>query len=310
MKHTNTIAVAEAMLAITLWAMSFILIKIALRELSAVALITLRFAVASVVVVPVVWATGGLSGLSIRDVPRMAALGAVGVTLHQLLQVAGQQTTSAGMAALCAATATAFMVILAAVFLGERLGLWQIGGVCLALAGAAIVTVGDVGRPAAGGHHPAAMGNMLVLLSAVVWAATGIMGKRMMRKRPSVVVTAGMLVFGFLFTLPFFVVEGSWAQITRLSPTGWGLVIALGVLCTAVAHLANNHALKTIAAQRVAVIQNLEPLLAVLGAWLILGECMSWLSALGGVAIVAGVFVTERHAAADPPRVSRVSRHG
>ena len=116
------------------------------------------------------------------------------------------------------------------------------------------------------------MGNVLVLLSAVVWAAAGIMGKRMMRKRPSVVVTAGMLVFGWLFTIPFFVAEGSWGQIARVSPTVWGSVVALGVLCTAVAHLANNHALKMISAQRVAVIQNLEPFLAVLGAWLILGE--------------------------------------
>lgn len=310
MKHTNTIAVAEAMLAITLWAMSFILIKIALRELSAVALITLRFTVASVFVVPVLWMTGGLASLRVRDVPRMAVLGAVGVTLHQLLQVAGQQTTSAGMAALCAATATAFMFILAAMFLGERLGIRQIGGVCLALAGAGIVTAGAADWSAVAGGRSVVTGNMLVLLSAVVWAAAGVMGKRMMRKRPSVVVTAGMLVFGWLFTIPFFVAEGSWVQITRLSPTVWGSVIALGVLCTAVAHLANNHALKTISAQRVALIQNLEPFLAVLGAWLILGERMSWLSALGGVAIVAGVFVTEKHAAADHPRVSRVSRPG
>jgi len=296
LKRTDTIAIAEATLAISLWAMSFILIKVALRELSPVTLITLRFAVAAIVVVPVLWLTGGLKGVTIRDLPRMAALGAVGVTLHQLLQVAGQESTSAGMAALCAATAAAFMVVFAAIFLAERLAGFQTVGVCLALVGAGVVTLG-ANDWSAGGGSSAAAGNALVLLSAVVWAAAGIMGKRMMRKRPSVVVTAGMLVFGWLFTLPFFVAEGSWRQLSHVSGTTWGSVAALGLLCTAVAHLANNHALKTISAQRVAVIQNLEPFLAVVGAWLILGERISRLSALGGVAIVAGVFLTETFAA-------------
>lgn len=277
-----------------MWAMSFILIKIALRELSPAALITLRFGIASVVVIPVLWFTGGLK-VSIKDLPKMAMLGAVGVTLHQLIQVAGQETTTAGMAALCAATSTAFMVVFAAIFLDERLKKPQVGGVCLALIGAGVVTLATNDWSVPAGRSVMA-GNLLVLGSAVIWAVGGIMGKRLMQKRDSVTVTAGMLVFGWLFMVPIFIAKGCWREVSSISPGVWWSVIALGVLCTAVAHLANNHALKTISAQRVAVIQNLEPFIAVLGAWAFLGESMGLMAALGGLGIVAGVYLTERFA--------------
>ena len=56
----------------------------------------------------------------------------------------------------------------------------------------------------------------------------------------------------------------------------------------------NSHALKIISATRVAVIQNLEPLIAVVGAALIFDESLSWVMGRGGAVILAGVFFAER----------------
>ncbi|MCX6345080.1 MAG: DMT family transporter [Armatimonadetes bacterium] len=294
MSRKDNIAVAEALIAITMWALSFILIKIALRELSTTTLITLRFAVATIVMLPVIWRSGFLASITLADLPRFAILGVIGVTAHQFLQVAGQESASAGMAALCAATAPAFTIILAAIFLHERMSRWQTLGVCIALAGASIVSLAGSDWAISSAGRSAAFGNLLVVLSSTVWAAAAVMGKKMMIKRPSIVVTAGMLVFGLIFCIPFFVAIKGWREIPGLSAQGWVSIVALGVLCTTVAHLANNQALKTISAQRVAIIQNLEPFLAIIGAWIILGERIGIVAALGGIAIIAGVWIAEK----------------
>jgi len=295
-KGTRSLATAEALTAIALWALSFILIKIALRELSPATLIVVRFGVAALVVGLAAGTRGSLPRVSRHDLVGLAVLGAIGVTLHQLLQVIGQTSTDAGMAALCAATAPAFIVVLAAVFLGERLGRWQLLGVLLAIAGAALVSVGGDWSSVRNARYMS-LGNLLVLLSAMVWAASTIIGKHMMRKRSSSLITGGSLFFGWLFALPVFLAGKGWREIPGLSVRGWAAIVVLGVFCTAIAHLANNHALRHIPAQRIAVIQNLEPFLAVVGAWLILGEKMSAPMLAGGAAIIAGVYLTERFSA-------------
>ena len=73
-------------------------------------------------------------------------------------------------------------------------------------------------------------------------------------------------------------------------------MLYVGILSTAVAYLLNSHALKHISAARVAVIQNVEPLSAVVAAVLILNEAASWPMAFGGAAILGGVYLAERNA--------------
>jgi len=61
MTRTETIAVGEAILAITLWGISFIFIKIALREISAVNLIVLRYAMGALCVGLFAWRRGDMA---------------------------------------------------------------------------------------------------------------------------------------------------------------------------------------------------------------------------------------------------------
>jgi drug/metabolite transporter (DMT)-like permease len=297
MKRTETIAVCEAILAITLWGISFIFIKIALREISPVNLIVLRYAMGALGVGIFAWRHGDFQQFTWADAPKLALVGAVGITFQQLLQIHGQVTANASVAAFLAATAPAFTVILAAVWLGERLRFWQIVGVGLAsLGGIIVATGGDFAALRTGEALPTLRGNFLILLSSMVWAVFIILTKRMVRNRPTALVTSGIFFFGMLFTLPLFWAEQRWSEISQLSLGGWGVMLYVGILSTALAYLLNSHALKHIAAARVAVIQNMEPLSAMVAAVLILNESISWVMGLGGAAILSGVWLAERNA--------------
>jgi drug/metabolite transporter (DMT)-like permease len=297
MKRNETLALIEATLAIIIWGISFIFMKIVLREISAVTLIVLRYALGALFVCPFAWWRGDFSRFSAADVPGLAGAGALGITLQQLLQVNGQVSADASVAAFLAATAPAFTVLFAAGCLRERLHPRQIIGVILASLGGIAVAIGGDWLLLIQGHAEKTLfGNVLILLSAIVWAVFIILSKRMVQHRPAALVTSGMFFFGLFFTLPVFFAQQGWLEIPRLSPGGWGATLYVGILSTAVAYLLNSHALQVISAARVAVIQNLEPLVAVAGAALVLNESMSWAMLLGGAAILCGVYLAERHA--------------
>ncbi len=295
MKTSSTLAVVEASLAITLWGISFIAMKLVLRELSPVTIICLRYGVGALLLGGLAWRQGLLAGLTWRDARRFALLGAVGITLQQLLQVSGQAGADAGVASFLAATAPAFTVVLATVLLREQLTPPQVAGIVLASVGGTVVaTNGDLLSIFRGRFG--APGNLLVLLSAIVWAVFTLMNKHSVGKRPPVLVTASMFFFGWLFTLPFFAARQGWRELPGLSPAGWLALGYIMLLATVFAYLLNSHALQQIPASRVAVIQNVEPLIATTAAALILHEAVTPAMLVGGAGIIVGVYLAERGA--------------
>jgi drug/metabolite transporter (DMT)-like permease len=280
-------------LAISLWALSFTFIKIALAEMSPPVLIVLRFALGGLALGLVAWRRGDLKKLSRRDLPALALLGTVGIGLQQVLQVSGQVYAEAGTAAFLASTAPAFLVVLARVFLKERLGHLQLAGVLLATLGAAWVSTG--GRldflSSGGMQH---WGNLLVLLSAVGWAVFTLLNRVVVLDRPPLLVTTGMLVIGLLFLLPWFLAVEGWQELPAISPGGWGAVGFVGLFSTALAYWLYAEALKRAPASRLAAIQNIEPVIGVAAAAAILGEAVTGALVVGGVLILAGVSLSER----------------
>src|SRR3989304_5322302 len=72
MKRPETLAILEAVLAITLWAVSFVFMKIALREISAATMIAIRFAMGAALVGLAAWRKGDFARLRRADMPRLA----------------------------------------------------------------------------------------------------------------------------------------------------------------------------------------------------------------------------------------------
>jgi drug/metabolite transporter (DMT)-like permease len=296
MKRTETQALFETAIAISLWALSFVWIKIALQDMSPVTLIVLRYGMGfSILLVVALW-RGEFRQFKRVDIKGMIVLGLVGIVLQQFLQVTGQVTADASVAAFLASTAPAFMVILAAWWLREPVGGWQIFGVMLATAGAAVVAVGGDWQSLFRGQF-GNIGNILVLLSALVWAVYTILTRKLVLDRPPTLVAGGMLFFGCLFSMPLWIYQRGWLEIPKISDSGWFALVCVGILSTAITYLLYSHALKLAPASRLSAIQNIEPLIATLAAVLILGESITMALVIGGLAILAGVYLAEKKAA-------------
>ena len=163
---------------------------------------------------------GDLAKFKRSDLRGMALLGLVGIVLQQLLQVHGQTTADASVAAFLASTAPAFMVILAALFLRESVRGWQIFGVLLATLGAGWVAIGGDWESLVQGRLDQ-LGNWLVLASAVVWAIYTLLTRQLVAGRPPILIAVGMFAVGLIVLLPIFIIQKAWTEIPTLTPRGW-----------------------------------------------------------------------------------------
>jgi drug/metabolite transporter (DMT)-like permease len=297
-KKDHQQALLETAIAIAFWGLSFVLIKLAVQEISPVTLVVLRFLIGSLILFAIAGFQGSFAQFRSGDLLVMALLGLVGVSLQQMLQVSGQVSANAGVAAFLASTAPAFIVLFGTLFLRERMRLWQVVGVSVASFGAILVSSGgDLGSLLSGRIDQP--GNLLVLLSAVVWALFSILNRHIIQDRPPTLIAAGMMAFGVLFILPVFLAQSGWKELSSVSFPVWGAIFLLAAFCTALAYMLYAHALTLAPASRLAAIQTIEPLIAVGVAALILGEVLTPALATGGAAILLGIYLVERNALAD-----------
>lgn len=286
-------ALARAALAVAVWGASFVATKIALRELTPVALVWIRFAMGVALLGAVVFARGQFRPVGGRDLATFSFLGFLGITLHQWLQSNGLVTSQATTTGWIVATIPLFIALLGRVFLGERLGRAAILGILLSALGVLLV-VGRGDLQALAGMRIGTPGDVLILLSAPNWAVFSILSRHGLKRHSAALMMFYVMMLGWLFTSALFVAESGWQGIGRLSPAGFGAVLFLGLLCSGIAYVFWYDALERIPASQVGVLLYLEPLVTVAVAALVLGESIRAGTMIGGAFILFGIWLVNR----------------
>ena len=273
--------------------LSFVATKYALRGYEPLLIALLRFSLAGGILW-VVWRfRRGPERVSRGELGRLAALGFISLTVYFSFENLGIARTSASEAAILIATIPLFVVILNAFTLRERNTARQWAGIALSFAGiAALVLLG--GRVAGGGGAGGGSltGNLLVLAASLSAGAYSILARRLLVSRPALFVTTFQNLFGALFMLPLALAEAALVGVRHPTPRATGGLLFLTVVCSITAFLLLNYAFRFIPASRVAVFINLTPLVAVAGAYTLLGERFTPGQAVAAVVVVAGVWLT------------------
>jgi drug/metabolite transporter (DMT)-like permease len=205
-----------------------------------------------------------------RDALPMLVLGVLGIYVTFTLYYWGLERTRASTAAVVFCVNPVFTAVLARPLLKERFRWSAWVGVGLGLAGAllAIAGTGSSGLPA----RSELMGGSAVLAAALSWSLYTIVGKRYSEKYGETVVSFTGIAIGsalFLFTI---LLRGEGRRFLDLHPDTWLICMYIGVLTVGVAYLFYFGGLKKVPASSGASLFFLKPSLAVLLAWLVLGE--------------------------------------
>ncbi len=283
----------EATFAVIVWGASFIATKVALKEVSPITVVWLRFAIGVIVLGAAVFMRRQFTLPRRSEWGYLALLGFLGITFHQWLQSNGLVTAQANTTAWIVAATPVFMALLGWLVLKERLSGIKIAGILLATIGVLLVVTGGNFAAMALGRF-GAPGDLLILVSALNWAVFSVLSRRGLRSHPAARMMFFVMTIGWLFSSALLFAGPGLTEIPRLTLNGWLGVAFLGLFCSGLAYIAWYDALQALSAAQTGVFLYIEPLVAMIVAALVLAEPITWAALLGGAIILGGVYLVNR----------------
>ena len=247
-------------------------------------LILTRFLIASSVFV--IMPFGGTIFRSPRkeDIIKISVLGWVGISVYHWGVTYGEVTVSAGTAGMFIASAPVFTVLIAIIFLKERLSTLGWVGMFIGIIGIFLITVGSEGT-----SFTVSKGVIFILLASIATSIFFVFQKTLLRRYRPIELTA---YFTWAGTLPFFIYFPGLVQGIQGATTEANLsTIYLGIFPAAIAYVAWATALSLGETGSVASMLYAEPVVAIIVAWLWLQEFPSILSVIGGIVAITSVII-------------------
>lgn len=262
------------------WGGSFFFFEVGLRELPPFTLVLGRVGIAAVVLLGVVWLSSHRVRLTRSLLRRYLLLGGINNALPFSLIALGQTQIPSGLASILNATTPLFTLIVAHFWTtDDRMSPNRVLGIALGMAGVAVL----IGPDLLAGLDLYNLGQLSVLGAALCYGFASNYGRRF-GDHPPLVNATGMLCGATVWMLP---VAALTEQPWTLSPglAGWGAVLAIAVVCTALAFMLYFRLLATAGATNISLVTLLVPVSAISLGWLFLGERLG-LSAWAGMGLI------------------------
>ena len=231
-------------------------------------------------------------------------LGLLGTMAYQLLFMHGMSWTAAGDASLIIPMNPVFTVLLAVPMLGQRISARMSVGLLIGIAGVAVVVGWSPNSGIPIEHR--ILGDLMVLLAALSWAATSNLTKIMLSWESgysSLEIVVWYSVTGWALLFPWVIAENWGSAVPDPSSAEWITIAYLGVISTVLSYVLFAKGIELIGPTAASSYVFLVPVFGVLGGWLLLDEEIGASMILGFVLIVVGVTEVQR----ESERLSEVS---
>ncbi len=281
------IAHAGLFLMAVIWGLNFVIIKIALASVPPMAFNALRYPLASLTVYLILRRNGPIPFPRRADVGRVIALGLLGNFIYQLFFITGVDHTRAGTASLMLASTPIMTALLSAAVGHERITPVMWTGAFMAFLGLTLVVLGSGGAGAEGLHLHAA--DLIMVVASLSWATFTVGAKKLVDRYGSLPVTAWTMWVGTIGLLIVGAPQMLALKYADVPATAWLSLVFSGVLSIGVSYVLWYRGVRRIGNTRTSAYSNLVPVLALLFAWLGLGEVPAGSQLIGAFVIIAGV---------------------
>lgn len=289
--------------AALIWSTSFAVTKVVLKNVPPMTIGAIRFSAAALILGFLVRLQKGWVPVPRRSALAMGGAGLLGITAYFGLENIGVDLATAADAAVIVAAFPIITVLVEVILHRERPTPTRLLGMALAMAGVWLI----VRQSASSGGSHRLLGDLILLVAGVAWAAYNIVARRSSQGHSPLTSTYYQIVAGALGFVVLSPVEaGQWRTPTAADLAMLGF---LAGLCSIAAFVLYNYGLQDVTSSTAVNILNLVPVFGLVSAVLVTGESVGVTEGLGCLVVIAGVVLGARartrpardEPAGDPP---------
>ena len=288
--RSNTLLAEAAVLCMALiWGINYSVIKYGTSVMPTLAYNGVRVALAALCLLAIAVAVGKRPER--RDMIMVFLLGMLGNGIYQLFFAEGISRTRAGEAALVAGASPALIALFGRLFRVERLSGRGAVGIGLSIFGVGLVVLGRAAT-GTGPQGGSLTGNLLVLCGSVCWAIYTVLLVPYTQRVSGWWVIALSMTGGASILLAVgatTIVAQDWSA---LPASAYGSLLFAGLGGLVLAYIFWYRGVQVLGPTRTALYANLQPFIALVVAWITLGETPRTWQLVGAATIVGGVLLT------------------
>lgn len=248
----------------------------------------MRFSLAAAVLLVGLRLREGTIRMPRADVLPILGLGAIGFGIYQILWATALQTIPAGTSAFLIAATPVLTALLAVVAGSDVLTRIKLVGGLVSFAGVAIVVAGGAGLVL----DRSLLGDALTLIAAVCWSIYTAFGAPVLRRHSPLRTTAWAMVGGSIVLFLPGLWQGLGASWAAVEPGAWAGLLYSSLIPAGIANVIVFHGIQLLGPTRITALQFLVPFVAVVIAFVVLGEPIRAAEIAGGLVIIVGVVMT------------------
>ncbi len=275
-----------------IWGASFVATKVLVEKIPPASAAFLRFLIAYIILFIIARMRKDNIAIAFRDRLIMILMGLSGVTLYFLFENYGLQFTSAANASLIVSTVPIFTVILNKFVLKEKISIIAIVGIIISLIGIYILMFGfkivlDINL----------RGDAIMFLSVLSWMGYTYLAKKVKSHYNIITVTKELTLYGTLFFIPFVIYEvmKNPEFISNFNTQSIIALLYLSIICSALAYLMWNKALKDEDSHLVNSFIYIIPLFSIITESLYLRRLPSLNVYISALLVVSGLLLTHKN---------------
>lgn len=273
--------------AIVLWGTNWPVMKVGLHHVTPVWFSALRFGTGAATLFAVQTFTGGIRAPKRGDIPFIASIGLLQMTVFTVLGAIAMTHLPAGRSAILSYTTPLWVAPATVVFFGERLSRSRLIGIALAATGVAIL----VNPESVNWSDPTVLGaNVLLLIASMCWAACIIHLRYFNAVSTAFALAPWQMLAATAVLVPLaWITEGNFTGDNTI--TFYETTLFVGPVATAFCFVAVNAASSWLPATTMSTAMLGVPVTGVVLSVLFLGENLTLALGIGSLAIVAGIII-------------------
>lgn len=286
MSKSQLFGILSGLVAASIWGGMYVVSKAVMAVVPPYLLLTSRLLLGILTLYLVITLRGGLK-VTRRQFWQIFGIGFVGYGISVGLQFVGTNLSTASNGSLVTSATPAFVLVFAALLLGEK-----ITGRCLAaLLIASLGVVAVIDPRTAQLSSALFMGNLALVGAALTWALYSVLVRKVTRYLDVLPVSLIAFAGGLPVSLPLGVWEASTQGIGIVTPGVVAGVLFIGIISTALAMYLWNSAFAILDAGVASLTFFAQPVVGTLLGWFFLGEIITPLFLIGGGLIGIGLVI-------------------